>query len=64
MVQCLDVLAALQDFDTAKRHVGMVLTQYDPDSAAAKEEFRGIKDYQKTVSQLRLVRRAAAFCRK
>jgi hypothetical protein len=45
----------VQDFDTAKRHVGMVLTQYDPDSSAAKKEFRSIKDYQKKVATLRSV---------
>ena len=51
----------MQDFDAAKRHVGLVLTQYDPDSEPAKKQFRSIKDYQKRLAKLRMVRFAHIY---
>lgn len=40
----------------AKRHYGMVLTQYDPENEQAKVEFKAIKKYQKEVAKLKAVR--------
>jgi hypothetical protein len=45
----------LQDFDMAKRHYGMVLTQYDPENEVGKREFKAIKAYQKDIAKLRAV---------
>jgi hypothetical protein len=57
----MKVLSRLQDFDTAKRHVGLVLTQYDPDNDAARVQFKGIKEYQKKIGQLRVARSLQAW---
>ena len=51
----------VQDFDTAKRHIGMVMTQFDPDNEAASALFKSIKEYQRMVTKLRKVR-AASCC--
>jgi hypothetical protein len=45
----------VQDFDMAKRHYGMVLTQYDPENERGKKEFKAIKAYQKSIAKLRKV---------
>ena len=47
----------------AKRHYGMVLTQYDPENERAKDDFKVIKKYQKKVAKLKAVCLHRILCR-